>query len=68
MIEFLSDVYLVGAILIMLFLHLTNAFVSGSDKEVVLVFVGVVIWPITAVYLIAKTIIRFSYDILSDIF
>lgn len=54
MIEFLSYVYLVGAILIMLFLHLTNAFVGGCNKEFVLCFIGMIFWPIVAGYLILK--------------
>lgn len=61
MIEFLSYVYLVGTILILVFLNFTNAVMTPSGKEFALILVGTIFWPITAVYLIVKTIIRFSF-------
>lgn len=57
MIEFFTYFYLVGAILIMLFLALTNAFVGGCNKEFVLCFIGMIFWPIIAGYLILKLFI-----------
>lgn len=54
MIEFLSYFHVVGMILIMLFLNLTNALNCASDKEFVLILCGVFIWPIVVIYFMIK--------------